>query len=361
MEPLVVPLGNEVAISQIETSLNSIWEMEGEARAKASLLNFVAYTEQLDSLPELSQLLQRVQSQIPCRVLLVVTQPQSTVSRVRAWIAAFCQTEPNPKGEGIVRQICSEQLTLSFEGGAVEGWENLVFAHLDSDLPMVLYWPLELPIEPNPSLWRYVDRVIYDSSNWTNFVENIDSMHRISSISLTGEGLGLKRRLNLCDLNWTRLLPYRFAFASLFDSVAAQEEIPRLHRLEIQHSPGQEFAAYLFAGWIALKLRCQCHPDSNCKALVLPNGRELQISFLQAEGDLISRCELSSNNSQFVLQRKSTEGHFELVSQGSNFPKTTFLQPGSDKTLEDILLRELSRRGFHPQYFHSLNLIRAFL
>ncbi|MCS7008699.1 MAG: hypothetical protein NZL93_02020, partial [Chthoniobacterales bacterium] len=60
MQELFSPPGIQVEPSQIEISLNRMWEGEGENRAKACLLNLVAFTENLDLLDKYVNLFNKV-------------------------------------------------------------------------------------------------------------------------------------------------------------------------------------------------------------------------------------------------------------------------------------------------------------
>ncbi|MCX7712962.1 MAG: glucose-6-phosphate dehydrogenase assembly protein OpcA [Chthoniobacterales bacterium] len=361
MQELFSPPGIQVEPSQIEISLNRMWEGEGENRAKACLLNLVAFTENLDLLDKYVNLFNKVQTEFACRAILAIAQRNSQQDQIRAWISANCHIENNFGSEEAHRQICSEQIILHFEGETVDGWENFVFAHLDSDLPLVLLWLEDFPHELNPNLWRYVDRLVFDSSKWTQPGASFFSLGPIINSRLQDLYGCMRRRTHLCDLNWTRLLPYRFAFASLFDSEAAQAEIPSFRYLEIHHSPQHSLAAKLFAGWIALRIQCQPHPDSNWKALVTRSGRELQLVFVEKDGPILSSCELVSESASFRLTKKDKDGHFELCAKGSEILIPDYVQPFFPEEDEEVLLRELARRGYHPLYLQTMDLIRNFI
>ena len=69
-------------------------------------------------------------------------------------------------GRAGAKQICCEQISFLFEGHSESRMANTLFANLDSDLPLYLWWQGEFPDPIDETLWAWVDRLIYDSQEW---------------------------------------------------------------------------------------------------------------------------------------------------------------------------------------------------
>ncbi len=103
---------------------------------------------------------------------------------------------------------------------------NIVFANLDSDLPLYLWWQGEFPDPIDEQLWAWVDRLIFDSHEWARPEAAIRLAARLARASR-------QSRLILCDLNWTRTLHLRQALAQMFDHPENLAQLPRVQRLAI--------------------------------------------------------------------------------------------------------------------------------
>src|SRR3954454_22015024 len=161
-------LGAPVELGKIEQELKKLWQ-EGEgAMARASLINLALYSEAVGSLERNTQMISRITEDHACRALVIGANPKSKENKVEAWINAHCHvTRAGSK------QICSEQISFSIEGPCVDFLPNTVFSHLDSDLPLYLWWQDDFPEKMDPQLWAWVDRLIFDSQTWKNFNEQM--------------------------------------------------------------------------------------------------------------------------------------------------------------------------------------------
>jgi glucose-6-phosphate dehydrogenase assembly protein OpcA len=347
------PIGWPVEIGRIDKELGRLWEESGDSKTRASLINLVIYTEDPGRVPELTSLIAGIAGEHACRAILVLAEPQAPRDEASAWIAAHCHLEG--KGE---RQICSEQITFHLQGLATQALPSIVFSHLDSDLPLVFWWLPPLPSDLDTKFWRWVDRLIFDSSTWTEPGPSLDQLRKIAACRDTSADRA--RRTILCDLTWTRLLGARFAFASLFDHQSALAQLDRVEKVILRHGPGGEMAALLFLGWIADRLRWELHSMMADQIFVQPNGREVRFFFESQEdsGCQLAACELQSPGGTFQLIRDPAACHYELSMRGPEVPEFRSTVNAEQDDLQATLLSELSRGGAHPLYFRALEKIR---
>src|SRR5881397_3725340 len=128
-------LGQSVDIGKIDKELKKLWHEREGAMTRASLINLAVYSEKPGSLEKNTQLIARITETHACRALVIGANRNSKENRVEAWINAHCHVSRAGN-----KQICSEQLSFSLEGPCVKLLPSIVFSHLDSDLPLYLWW-----------------------------------------------------------------------------------------------------------------------------------------------------------------------------------------------------------------------------
>ncbi len=222
-------------IGTIGKELGKLWEESGDTKTRASLINLAIYTENPDAVPWNTGLIAEIAGEHACRALLIFADPASEKPDARAWISAHCHLAG--KGE---RQICSEQITFELDGEMVRSLPNIVFSHLDSDLPLYFWWQGEFREPLDQKLWSWIDRLIFDSADWQKPVEQLAIARKIATLNA--------QRTILCDLNWTRLLGTRFALAQLFDHSCANARMREIEKVTITTSR-RSTGLLLLAGW----------------------------------------------------------------------------------------------------------------
>src|SRR2546428_9579081 len=157
-------LGLPVEIGQMDKELKKLWQ-EGEgAKTRASLMNLAVYSEAPGSLEKNTQLIAKITENHACRAIVIEADCNAKENRVEAWVSAHCHISRAGS-----KQICSEQLSFLLQGPCANLLPSIVFSHLESDLPLHLWWQDEFPDPMDPQLWTWVDRLIYDSQTWKNF------------------------------------------------------------------------------------------------------------------------------------------------------------------------------------------------
>jgi len=286
---------------------------------------------------------------------LVLAEPHRATLPPQAWICAHCHLA----GKGDI-QKCSEQITFHLQGATALGISSLVFSHLESDLPLVLWWQPPFPSSVDSNIWSWVDRIIFDSATWNNPANGVNFIQEIANCR--ENGLIAPKRAMLCDLNWTRLMGARMALAAIFDHSAAMAELTKLAHLHLTHGAKSRITSFLFLGWIAAQLRWQIASPSSRNTFIDTTGRQItfQVEEIPEESCFIS-CTLASPSATFRIEKEKGADHFQLSMEGIHCSKffQTVCAESSDVT--DILLIELGRNGIHPNYFEALEIISPFL
>jgi glucose-6-phosphate dehydrogenase assembly protein OpcA len=261
-----VSLGLPVTIDRIDRELKKLWSEGERAMTRASLMNLAVYSEKPESLARNTRLLARITENHACRAIVIGANPRANNDRIEAWISAHCHLS-----RAGTKRVCSEQISFLLEGATVKFLPSIVFAQLDSDLPLYLWWQAEFAEPMDPQLWSWIDRLIYDSQLWTDF----NGQMRLVELAQREA----KQRIVLCDLNWTRLIHFRLAFAQFFDHPGSHHHFGEIESGSIVFGSGFRSTAILFVGWLAAQLGWETRSEKNTEAIELENteGKPIRI------------------------------------------------------------------------------------
>lgn len=343
---LAVDPGLPVEIGTIGKELGKLWEESGDTKTRASLINLAIYTENPDAVPWNTGLIAEIAGEHACRALLIFADPASGKSDARAWISAHCHMAG--KGE---RQICSEQITFELDGEMVHSLPNIVFSHLDSDLPLYFWWQGEFREPLDQKLWSWIDRLIFDSADWQKPVEQLAIARKIATLN--------SERTILCDLNWTRLLGTRFALAQLFDHSCANARMREIEKVSITTS--RRSTGLLLLGWLATQFGWRFQSLLGKEFFLPQSGGHIDFSVTEKPGADIAEVSFQTADVSFGIRREEYSDYFHGYIDGGGFCNTNMVLSAGKSRIEDILLMELSRGGKHPLYAKALCAIEPLL
>lgn len=264
-------LGEEVPLREIDRSLKKLWE-SNKALTRASLMNFAIYAECPDSLAKNTEVIREVTREHACRALLIAVEPASGEPGVRAWITAHCQL-----GDGGKKHVCSEQVSFLIHGCGHNVVANTLFAHVDSDLPLTLWWQGNFSGNWEPYLFTEINRLVIDSSEWEQPLAQFPTLQRSWQHPAS--------EFSVNDLTWTRVLHLRMALAACFDDPAALALLPQVESVDITCAPGHELAGRMFAAWAAHRAgwKFAAIVETGRVFRFDANGSMVQISFHQKD------------------------------------------------------------------------------
>lgn len=343
-----VSLGLSVEIGRIDRELKKLWAEGAGAKTRATLINLAVYSEAPDSLPSNTRIVSEIAEDHACRAIVIGANPGAKANRVEAWINVHCHvTRAGSK------QVCSEQLSFLLEGRSARLLPNIVFSHLDSDLPFYLWWQGEFFDPMDPQLWTWVDRVIYDSQGWRNFDEQIKRVETAQEEA--------QQRIILCDLNWTRLYPMRLALAQFFDHPRSHRHLREIEAVEIKHAGGYRSTALLLAGWLAGQLGWKNDNASKAGAMAFRDEADQSIHVsLKEEGEAaIGECVVKCRSAQMRVSRAVDADLFDIaIGPPGQPPLTTQRMPAGSNDLTELMKEELMRCGQHRVYVRAMNAVR---
>lgn len=357
--------GVAVDIPLIPRELKKLWQDSEGVATRASRLNLVIYSAAEHSLRENTAIVQGVAREHAHRAVIIAAKPGRTDGGdqpVRAWINAHCQIS-----KAGAKQRCSEQIAFELRGEAARNvtlLESLVFSHLDSDLPLDLWWRGDLPASPPGDLFPWVDRLLVHSGEWAHPRESFATLREHPAF----------RRLHasLCDLNWTRLNEVRAAVAGLFDAPeTGPEDLDRLDHVEIVHGPGVRLRAVLLLGWLAVRLGWTLPARRGEDPLAagdwrgtMVNGRGETVAVtLRETVDGDTRTTLwTSAGGEFAVNRAGGSPFYTTFARRrpEDRPPVRVLPAGSDE-LADLVSEELRHTGHHRAYLRVIEAITPML
>ena len=280
-------LGIEVPVEKIERELRQLWEVD-EARTNASLMNLAVYSEDNGALAKNSEIIREITREHACRALLISLDRSVEEISVRAWITAHCHLAHGQKS------VCCEQIAFHLTGHSRGRFRNTIFAHLQSDLPLIFWWQGNLSNMFSESLYRRIDRLVIDSSSWDNPVE---------SFSQITEAI---RQVNLVvqDLAWTRTYHFRLAVASLYDDLIASKSLNSVSQVKLIVNP-----KYFTSGLQLLAWYVKMSGWERSQDLISDQGESGSYRFLTKEGNLV--------DAEILLEEGSAPiGKLEIIADG---------------------------------------------
>ena len=313
---------------------------------RASLINLAVFSARSDSLARNTEIISQITQEHACRALVIATDEDAKEGSVQAWISAHCHVTRTGK-----KQVCSEQISFLLPGNTAALLPNLVFAHLDSDLPFYLWWQDELPSDIDPQLWAWVDRLLFDSHAWSDFEEQM----RLLEIAQ----IEARHRIVLCDLNWTRLLHWRSALAQFFDCASTRKQLYAINRVEVSHGKSYRVTAMLFVGWLAGQLGWRIAEGSSKDSLSFTTPADKPVAVrLVATGDTgLSHCSVFAGSREFTVTRAGAD----LLKVCSRPSTEEQLIPAHGDDVVELVRNELERGGPHHVYLRAVEAVRDLL
>jgi glucose-6-phosphate dehydrogenase assembly protein OpcA len=242
-------------VADLEAELSALWRSAAEDPAaknpvtRACTLTLLIYVESDEAADEVNNLVAEVTRQNPCRTIIMMLEPQATRSGLEAWVSAHCHLPVG--GE---KQVCSEQIALRARGEAVQGLASVVLPLTVSGLPIFLWWRAADFSPPHyfDEILRVTQHVIVDTARFspsgTHLQDLAAWLHKFSG------------RIQLTDLNWSRITPWRELIAQCFDSPHRRPYLDRLSEVRIEYEQDsarlvtQRAQGLLLTGWLASRL-----------------------------------------------------------------------------------------------------------
>ncbi len=354
--------GTPVEITAIARELKKLWAAD-QTRTRASLINFAIICEGEAAMQDSTQLLERFVRNHSFHALLIGIDPHAAETSVKAWVNANCFL---PKAGA--KHICCEQVTVSVQGKVRELLPNLLFSQLDYDLPLTLWWRCECPEQVDSEIWRWVDRLIFDSGSWKDPRSQFAAMHAALATNTSSHTAS---RTVLGDLNWVRTGNLRQAIAQMYDLPGGAVRLRKLRGLSISHGHGSRTTALLLLGWFAALLGWdKGHVPARMEAasgvadrvsFLTPDGGKVACELSESSGAPIHRVVLEHDDVSITVDHPTHSAYLNLTLVWKDGRLTRHLLPADSTDLADLLDEELSRGSRHGIYLRALAAAEALM
>lgn len=344
--PEVCPeLGIEVPVGSIDRELKKLWEQD-EAQTNASLMNLVVYSEKPGALVENSHIIRDLTREHACRAILVGIDRAERQPSLRAWITSHCHLADGRKS------VCCEQIAFHLTGKVTGRFRNTVFAHLNSDLPLVFWWQGELSEILTERLVSVMDRFIIDSSDWSD---------PATSFAMIEECSQANPELIIQDHAWTRSWQFRVGIASLFDDPAAQQALPDIHAVEITYHPEHRNTAFQILAWLATQAGWKDDEAAQGIGFTGFNHQAITVKLTEdASGPALGSLVIRAGDTTVQVTQKAGSSHVERQIETAGY-KAISLSPADPVTPEELVGVQLARGGKNSLYQKILPRFRAML
>jgi glucose-6-phosphate dehydrogenase assembly protein OpcA len=275
------PGRGSMSVEQIERELGKLrMNDDGTLGLRASVLNLIVVTDE-DSAKRVTQSVSNIAGRYPSRAIVLISDPEEREPNLDFQLSAYCSV----RGGGGT-QVCAEQITIHAEGPPAEHLESLAGPLLISDLPVFLWYPG--PFYPSSlefaGIASLADRIIIDSAAAGDHA----CLRDIAGLLEDPEAPAIG------DLQWVMLSPWRTLVAELFHPPERAEELGKIRKVEVLHTPAGECRALLFVGWLASKLGWRAEDVARVE-----DGREVR--FAGPSGEVV--VELSPNSPDASFRR----------------------------------------------------------
>jgi len=279
-EPIALGEPRPADVAAIERDLTTLWRSMAGADSRergvtrACALTLLVYVESEEAQQEVTNLIGGIIVQNPCRVVVMVVQPDAPSSELTAWISAHCHL---PKAEE--EQVCCEQIGLLARGTSVHDLDNVVVPLTVAGLPVILWWRAGRFSPPDyfRDILRVTDHLLVDSARFPDPAIDLGK--------LAAELKRLSTVVPVSDLNWIRMTPWRGLVAQCFDPAETSGYLEQLTEVQVEYeeeSPrwsAQSAQALLLIGWLASRLGWEIDSPVGTKA-----GEGSSISFSSRRG-----------------------------------------------------------------------------
>lgn len=331
-------LGTPVAVSAIGKELKKLWQAD-QTRTRASLINFAILCQGEDAMQENTALLAHFVENHAFRAVLIGVDAAPGDTSVQAWVNAHCYL---PKAGA--KHVCCEQVSLFIRGNVRPLLPNLLFSQLDYDLPLTLWWRCESSEHLNHEIWRWVDRLVFDSRDWRQPRQQLAALRT---------SLGTSRAV-LCDLNWTRTLHLRQSLAQMFDTPIAAAALRHLSQVHITHAPGARTTAILLLGWLAAQLGWAARGTSGDALRFTSGTSDIACRLREEAGPSISHLELQSPALTVTASRPPGASFLNVQVLAANGTPSEHIMPADRDDTVSILDQEMASWGRHSVYLKAL-------
>jgi len=372
-------LGAAISVEpdRIEAELAALWRKAAErARnegsrfsvTRACLWNLIIHSDGEEEYLRTKRLIDEVSETVPARIISLheTSEPvaPSEEGDTSPPIRAFVEANFRRSGSGR-REVVAEEITLEAPRMAGPRLPGLVRSLLLADVPTALF--VRNPTADSawlPRLAPEVERFVFDSSRLPSG-EGLAAVEQLLRRLFRQDAAGALANIDVVDMGWLRLWPWRILVASLFDSPDATRALRDVSEITIHHAGGAEAAALLLAGWLGsrLHLRWQATHERRSYTLSGTSGHAVRLRIQEEQvADApagLERVELRCGSHTFAARLQGESRCIVLSSQ----LQPERVQPVHGRPDAELMVAAMGVGGRDPLMYealrHSAQLVRS--
>ncbi len=347
----------------IESELKTLWRQIAQETKKndeevlrACVVNLVVCSNLDEEVDQLALDLTSAGDSQPGRLILLLTDEESSSDGFDARVSAHCQRQTGGR-----EQICGEIMRIVAHGEAASRSASVVTPLLIHDLPVFLWWRRRVDLDSVllRRLARISDRLVVDSAR-----RGVDDVLALSKL------LALGKDLTISDLAWARLQVWRRALAGLYDSGLTRGVLTRATGIRLEFGatdPLPNEVVYLLS-WLASRLNWELRSslvetDFGYKLDGQTATSDFTIELHRTAGKGLCRMQLSAAGDLAVqLQRRDSNGAFlETWAECQGRRLSHQILPGTSQQEIDLLAAELEIPGRDQVFQEALAFVSRLL
>lgn len=373
-------LGAAISVEpdRIEAELAALWRKAAErARSEGSrfsvtracLWNLIIHSDGEEEYLRTKRMIDEVSETVPARIISLHETSEVATSREAGSdssppIRAFVEANFRRSGSGR-REVVAEEITLEAPRMAGPRLPGLVRSLLLADVPTALL--VRNPTADSawlPRLAPEVERFVFDSGRLLQ-AEGLAAVEQLLRRLYRPDTAGGLANVDVVDLGWLRLWPWRILVASLFDNPDAAHALRDVSEIAIHHAPGAEPAALLLSGWLCgrLRLRWQATHERGAYTLSGATGHHVRLRIQEthaAEAPAgIERVELRCAAHTFAAR---LQGESRCIALSSHLQPER-VQPVHGRPDAELMVAAMGVGGRDPLMYealrHSAQLVRS--
>ncbi len=339
----------------------------GMPPARAIVVNLVGYAGGRGLANEMADWVASLAEQHPSRTIILGGEPGPGGDDLEIWVAAHC----HPALVG--RLVCFEEVQIMAHGPALARLPAIVLSLLLRDLPVVLWWPGDVPVG-TPLFERLLansDRLVVDSASASD-PEGL--LRRLVALGHAEHCLCV-----ISDFNWDRLTPWRQLMAQFFDPPDCRPYLENIEQVRLEMVSSGQHRDYaqseLLAAWLATRLRWAPAPDlwrrtPEGDEIHLRHGRQsVRVAFAERPAvagetaglhGLVLTSAVAGKQAVFSIRRAPGDSQAEVTTRLPGSEVRQRVVPFPIPSPADLLSEELMRSGYDRTYADALRLA-AFL
>lgn len=268
-----------------------------EAGTRTAVMTLIMVTSSDDESDDCLASVRTLGAHHPCRAVVLRPEPDSIPGLDAS--ASLWRAEPR---SGAGHPVLFEEVHLKVRGQAASHLSSIAGPFVLADLPVVMWFPGDLP-DPADPLLKLASAIVVDTRNLGPSAADLAHAYRAL--------LELANHQPVVDLSWVRLQPWRELLAGLFEPERNRCFLQGVTAARVKGKPGPR---HMLGGWLMSQL------DLRSRELVLEDAKHVDIVMEAAHGHELGTFQVSRGEGSRAVWAKATFSGGTVQSQALPLP-----------------------------------------